>query len=120
MMFSRILTAGLTAAAALNLCSSALAAPRPAELETTSVTVRIGDLDLASDAGARAALTRIRAAAGIVCGDPGDLRDLNYRVRREACMTSAVERTLAELDSPPLTALVDYGRRMTLAAYRGD
>jgi UrcA family protein len=101
---TRFLTATVLclAAAATLLC----AAPALAQTSDTvpSVTVRYGDLDIGSPAGAHALLRRIEAAANTACGGAQDIRPLDRWAVFEACRRSAVDRAVAQVDSPTLTA----------------
>jgi UrcA family protein len=96
-------TAVLCLAAAATLPS---AAPVRAQTSDTvpSVTVRYGDLDIGSPAGARVLLTRIQAAADTACGRAPDIRRLDRWAYFEACRRSAVTRAVAQVGSPMLTA----------------
>jgi len=83
---------------------AARAAPSPIA-ETTTVHVRVADLDLQSEAGARVALRRITRAADAVCGDEADSRDLQRRAMFETCVRSVVDATVASARSPVFAAL---------------
>jgi len=87
--FASLAPATILAAAAL-VSAPAFAAPAA---DGMSRTVRFGDLDLSTDAGAAALHSRIEYAATAVCGGGADQRDLT-QVRvvnacREVAMASA-------------------------------
>lgn len=65
--------------------------------------VRYGDLNLATDAGARALYQRIQAAARTVCPIV-DLRDLARLVEAQACRREAIERAVNAVGSPKLAS----------------
>jgi UrcA family protein len=87
--------------AALGL-TTAHAAPRADEV---SVNVRVDDLRLDTQAGATAALQRIEGAAREICGGENDARDLGRWQLQRACITSTVDRAVAQAHVPELTAL---------------
>lgn len=76
----------LALAAAL-VSAPAFAAPAGAGM---SATVRFGDLDLATDAGATSLRTRIKYAARAVCGGEVDQRDLTAVRAAQACRQVAM------------------------------
>ena len=115
----KTLFAALTTVAAMGLSTGVHAQLLPAGYETISVKVRFADLDMAGDPGASAALARVRQAAEVVCGEAAGHWDLGYRARRTTCMSSTVERTVAELASPRVTALLGAGPGLVQTASRG-
>ena len=103
-----MLTKTLFAAAlALGLAASAQAAPRHAasEPEIVSERVSLADLDLNRQAGAAAALSRIRGAARRVCGDEPSRWATTAVALYHGCRRDAVDRAVATLDHPLVTAL---------------
>jgi len=102
----KILPSLLAAAIAVGAASAAAAAPPPAPAdERVSVRVPVADLNLQSEAGARVALRRITRAAGAICGDEPDSREMARQALFQACVRSAVDKTVAEADSPMLAQL---------------
>jgi UrcA family protein len=105
---------------ALGLAANAQAAPPTAPYagDTVSVRVSLTDLNLDHEPGARMALYRIRKAAGYVCGgDPGSpLLKLSALYR--ACQRDSVDRAVATLDQPRVTALNERGATNTMVAHR--
>jgi UrcA family protein len=79
-----------------------------------TVTVRFGDLDLSTTAGAQTLYQRIRGAARAVCGEEGDY-DLGLDSRHywNSCFQSAVNGAVEKVHSPLLRAV---HRQRTLAA----
>ncbi len=94
-----------TAAAALALTSGPARAGPAATDEPRSLTVRFADLNLASEAGARALLARLHAAADEVCAGPPDLRELERTSRYHGCVNDTVERALRQIRSPQVMAV---------------
>jgi UrcA family protein len=83
-------------------------------VETVKVAVRTGDLDLASPAGARRMLSRIRLAAAWACEDQTHsplMRVVGY----QQCVRQASERAVTELGSPAVAALDHAGPAVRLA-----
>jgi UrcA family protein len=103
----------LTAAATLSCAIPALA-----QISDTvpSVTVKYGDLNIGSPAGAQVLLKRIDAAANTACGGAPDIRQLNQLASFEACRKSALARAVAAVDSPMLTAMAHRGSPGSFAA----
>lgn len=93
------------AAALLTLAPVVCAAASPPAPDGLSQRVRVADLDLRSEAGARVALQRIRQAADVVCGGEPDGRELARYSAFQTCVRTAVNRTVAQSDSPALAAL---------------
>jgi UrcA family protein len=75
--------------------------------ETSTVTVRFGDLDLDSQNGAHHLYLRLKLAAQSVCGDEHDAIDLRDRGDIERCQQTAIEHAVERVDRPMLTALYD-------------
>jgi UrcA family protein len=71
-----------------------------------TVTVRFGDLDISTTAGAKTLYQRIRGAARTVCGEEEDY-DLGLDARRawNSCYQSAVNGAVDKVHSPLLRAL---------------
>lgn len=79
------------------------ATPWEAPWEAHSVTVRFGDLDITTSAGAAALYHRIEAAARVTCG----YEDHPF-VRppyTERCNSSAISAAVASVNSPLLSAI---------------
>ncbi len=73
------------------------------DTETRSQTVSYADLDLGHEAGARALLMRINGAAKLVCSpEPQNLRDTQPY---QACTRQAVDRAVADVNNPAVSAL---------------
>ncbi len=81
----------LSAAAALVLAPAAFAATAPMDLDAPSVRVALGDLNLASEAGAAAARRRVHAAALAVCGDAPFVAELSRRHAYDVCVAAAYD-----------------------------
>lgn len=95
----------------------ALAAAGAAGAEEGAMRVRLGDLDLQSDQGARAALTRIRNASTSFCSGDGSARDLHEIVQQQHCARRMTAKAVDLLDAPKVTALSGRGpARVELSA----
>jgi UrcA family protein len=74
------------------------------DIGTPSVKVKYADLDLTSEAGARAVLQRIHSAAKSACADRSDdIFDRYYLW--VPCVAHATNRAVAALGAPLVTAL---------------
>ncbi len=104
-------------AGALIAVGTASAGPAHAarNLEQQSVTVRVDDLNQASEAGARTMYSRLRAATRRVCGTPE--RDLREAASIRTCRERALADAVASAGVPRLTALHEArtGRRQRYA-----
>ena len=74
------------------------------DLETFSVHVAFGDLNLNNEAGAKAMLHRIRYASRVVCGQAYD-QVLDAGGQFRACTDAATDRAITTLGAPLVTAL---------------
>jgi UrcA family protein len=113
---TRFLTAPVLCLAAAATLSCA--APVLAQTSDTvpSVSVKYGNLNLGSPAGAQLLLKRIEAAASTVCGGSPDIRQLDQWTSFEACRRSAVARAVVTVDSPMLTAMAHRRSPASFAA----
>src|SRR5262249_28725659 len=68
------------------------------------VTVKFGDLNLSSPAGAATLYSRIRAAAKSVC-DPQDIGSLYGRLRVSQCVHQAIADAVTKVNAPGLYAV---------------
>jgi UrcA family protein len=107
------LVLGLFAAAAL--AAPALADPNGfGEMQQVSRTVHVGDVDLHTTDGARVAARRIKNAASDVCG--GDSRPILMVSDFAACRNDAIDRALASIDAPLVSAALGRSPQANLAA----
>jgi|GEM_PF-732953 len=106
------------AAGALVLGGAAQAAD--ANLDNVSVKVRVADLDLRGEAGAKAALGRITMAARGVCGDQPEPRLLGEDAAWRSCVRVAVSQAVAALGSPMVAALHDGTPARAVAMVSND
>jgi len=81
---------------ALAAASLSLVAMAPAAAENTQASVRYGDLDLASAAGAKALNARLLATIDTVCERP-DVRSIWAMPAWEACKDRAMSSALEQL-----------------------
>jgi UrcA family protein len=99
-------TLGLTLAAAAVLAAAAPASAQSLN-EQASVTVRYGDLNLDHAAGAKALLYRIKIAAKIACSPIPEMGRWDEVRAFDACRKAAIDRAVAKVGSPILTAMAD-------------
>ena len=114
-----MLTKTLCAAAlALGLAANAQAAPARPDPEIVSEKVSLADLDLNHRAGAATALNRIRGAARRVCGGEPSRWAMTAVALYQGCRRDAVDRAVATLDHPQVTALNTRRPTSTMVAHR--
>nr|WP_279386502.1 UrcA family protein [Phenylobacterium hankyongense] len=103
--------------AAAVVCASALSASiaLPSVAKEATMRVRIGDLNLNSDAGAAKALDRIRGASTRFCRfNSGPL----YRAQEARCRHEVSYKAVRQLDAPVVTALYEARTSGALLARR--
>jgi UrcA family protein len=93
---------GLAASLACLVGSAPVLAAAP--WEAHSVTVRYGDLDITTSAGAAALYQRIQAAARVTCGGYQD-HALVRPPYAEHCSSAAISAAVASVNSPLLSAV---------------
>lgn len=103
-----MLRMGLVLLAAASLAGTAQAAPRR---ELLMARVQIGDLDLASEAGAATMLSRLSSAARELCALPRSEMFRGREGREWRCRREAVAAAVARLKAPPLT--LAYAQRLS-------
>ena len=104
--------AGLAALVSAAAAHAAPASNPTSGVVTVSKAVSVADLDIGSQAGAKAALARLRYTAKDAC-DPGST-PLDGGSQYRACVSDAVDRAVASLGSPVLTA-INSGHDQTAA-----
>ena len=115
-MFSKTTFAAIAAISLFAGVSSASAATPPGD--TVSVTISYSDLDLNTNAGARAMFSRITHAAGEICGTQPDSQRLDAQKAYQGCMSSVTERAVEKLGSAKVSAVA--GRQsLTVASNSG-
>ena len=117
-MYAKTLLTTVAFIACTGLAGNALAGPTGSGPDRVSVSVGVGDLNLAAEVGAATALSRIQNAARSICGAAPDARDLSRTADYRDCMTAAIAPAVASLDSPTVTALYTghAGRPATVLA----
>jgi UrcA family protein len=98
-----LLGRAVLAASVLSASFGVAHAAAPADAQPATV-VAYGDLDLNTEAGARALYSRIAAAAERVCPYQ-DPRDLARFAQFRSCRNAAIERAVSEVKSSQLAAL---------------
>ena len=88
----------VAAAVAISVASTTAAGATPAR------TVRYADLDLAGPAGVAILYARIKAAGKAACGDAQWVGSRIVSSAWKACVATAVDRAVAQVDRPGLTA----------------
>ena len=96
--------ASLIAALAITATSVAPAIAEP-RTETVSVRVSYADLDLARIEGVKTLTARIDRAIDKACGRMGGKVSLAQTSRIKDCRTVALDKAIAAIDAPLMTAL---------------
>jgi UrcA family protein len=111
-MFKQLIVASIVTA-------SLAGAARAQESDIRTVTVSIAGINTHSQSGATVMLQRIKVAAGTVCG-PAPSNGLDRRFQYDPCVTGVTQRTVAGLNNPVLTALLntDVAQMRKLASAR--
>jgi UrcA family protein len=102
-MSTKSIATALSAVLALGLAAVGHTASAQ-DTGTPSVKVKYADLDLTSEAGARAILQRIHSAAKSACRDRSDDTFDRYYLWTP-CVAHATNRAVAALGNPTVTAL---------------
>jgi UrcA family protein len=77
------------------------------DVEVTSIRIQYADLDLSTAHGVRELYSRLSGAAMTACGDDVTLEDISQLQETENCRQAAIEKAVARIDRPMLTALYD-------------
>jgi len=108
--------AAFAALASLAIAATpALSAPDP---DQVTVKVKVGDLNLRTETGAKSALHRIRMAASGICGGEPPLRDLSLSTRYYACLDQTLGTAVASANQPMLAAVASKHIHPTVLAAR--
>ncbi|HEX3405835.1 MAG TPA: UrcA family protein [Caulobacteraceae bacterium] len=87
--------------------------------DQATIRVSVDDLNMTSEAGARVALRRIQHAADEICGGDVTDRSLGEQMQVRQCARAAVERAVASINLPALTA-VSGGRHVATTMASAD
>jgi UrcA family protein len=118
-MFAKSAIVAVTALAALGLfTASAPAQTAGADGDTVQVTVKYGDLDLSSPAGASEMLRRIHTAATRICG-PAPSDRLSFQRQYDECVRETVNRAVINLGNPSIVAASGMPTALAAATPRG-
>ncbi len=111
---ARVLALSLASAIALAAAAPTQAAPASNDPNIITVVVPASDLNLASGAGAKVLLSRIHRAAETICGIEPATMQFDLGRLYQTCVAGAVDRAVAKLDNPVVTAANGHG--MTVLA----
>ena len=107
-MFAKTSFAAVAALAIFGFAATSHASPAgdaSSDPSTISVNVSVADLNLSSPVGARIALRRIHNAAATICGGEPDIRLTQRFALYQSCVKATIDRTVASLDIPMVTAM---------------
>ena len=103
---NRILIATLSSNGLLALSQSTNANPNTeAAADRRQMAISYSDLNIHSEAGARALLGRLKMAARVVCGPEPVFGELQRTEAYETCRLSALDHAVAAIDSPELAEI---------------
>lgn len=115
-MTTKILLVAMASTVTLGAVTLAHAAVLPSGYEERSMTVRVDDVNLETNAGAQRMLARIAYAANYVCGDANGTVDLARLSQKKACVTATVEHALGELNNAHVSQLHVHAAGTALAS----
>jgi UrcA family protein len=92
-------------AASFGLLGGASAFAADTNVTIERVSVSHGDLNLSSDAGARALFARIKSAATLACGGRPEILEVAPMERFQACKKTAMASAIIRIGSPKVAAL---------------
>ncbi|CAN7641821.1 UrcA family protein [Phenylobacterium sp. LjRoot225] len=95
----KIMVAAVTA-------SAFLCAVTAAQAEDGQMRVKLAGLDVATDAGAKAALTRIQFSAETFCEQTSGRESLERIYVKDRCVAEMTRKGVKQLNAPMVTALV--------------
>ena len=96
--------------------ATALGGPQLAIAQPPAETMRVqvGDLDLSSPAGGRAALRRVQRQTAVFCGE-ADIKDLRRSQLARDCRNGMEAKAVFALEAAQAAALSAAASRLTLA-----
>jgi UrcA family protein len=107
----------LAALAALTTLGAATPVWSASDPDQITIKVKVSDLNLDNESGARAALGRIRVASYVICGEQPSAKLIQETRLFRACMHRTVGQAVAMANRPVLSALAGArGETMVLAA----
>jgi len=87
--------------------SAFMGAMTAAQAEDGQMRVKLGDLNLATDDGAKTALVRIQSQADSFCEVSSGRQSLERVAVENRCVTSMTRKSVAQLNAPLVTALLE-------------
>ena len=105
---SKLKKSAVVVAAAIVLASpAAVLAAAPSQIENVSTTVNFSDLNLNSEAGAKALYRRLQRASREVCGVESlkTVGSVSRLQRSNSCYREALSKAVADIDNDNLTRI---------------
>ncbi len=99
----------LAFAAVLSTAAIAHAAPVTSETDVPRMTVRYGDLNLATSSGVHTLYDRMQTASRAACANFGEGNSVSDRRINQACRDQLVQLGVEKMNSRALTALASKG-----------
>lgn len=88
-----------------------------AQSDEHSTVIRYSDLDLSRADGVRALYSRLQRAAGEVCGEYRDTRDLRMKRLYAACYQDSLARAVERVDHVAVTAMFAADHQFRVASH---
>ena len=104
-MLSKTFASALIAISTLGFIAGSAHAGPAADPDALTMKVSVAGIDLRTEAGARVALQRVKAAARSICGDDASLHAVDAYEHQRACMKTTIDRTVTTLNSPLVASL---------------
>jgi UrcA family protein len=107
----KIIFAALAASAFLGAFSAVQA-------EDAQMRVKLADLNMSTEADAKAALARIEYSAGDFCEQTSGREPLDRMYVKTRCVAAMTRKSVKQLNAPMVTALLDGGAKPSQLAAR--
>lgn len=107
----KIISAAFAASAFLGACNAAQA-------EEAQMRVKLADLNISTEAGAKTALARIQFSAADFCEQTSGREPLERMSVKSRCVAAMTRKSVNQLNAPMVSALLDGGARPSQLAAR--
>lgn len=100
------------------VASTFLAAITTAQAEDGQMRVKLAGIDIATEAGAKTALARIRFSAANFCEQTAGRAPLERASAEDRCVAAMTQKSVQQLNAPMVTALLGVGAKPAQLASR--
>lgn len=98
--------------------SAFLGAFNAAQAEEGQMRVKLADINMSTEAGAKAALARIEFSAANFCEQTSGRESLERMYVKSRCVTAMTRKGVKQLNAPMVSALLDGGAKPSQLAAR--